>query len=246
LRVKAVLFDLFDTLLLVEGGEAFYTPCLQRLHKFLTENGCVDVSFEEFRKVYFEVRDALYAEANKNLEEPHFNVRVWKTLQRLGYDYSLSDAIIVKATECFAEGFMNYVKPDEDAASVLQWLYGKYKLGIVSNLAIPECVWKLLEKYNLKRFFDVVVISAEVNKRKPSPEIFQKALKSLNVAPSEAVFVGDTPSMDIEGAKNVGMKAILILRRTSATDTAKPASTTVKPDVIVKSLKELPKIIGDC
>ena len=98
----------------------------------------------------------------------------------------------------------------------------------------------------MKRFFDVIVISAEVNKRKPSPEIFQKALKSLNVAPSEAVFVGDTLSMDIEGAKNVGMKAILILRRTSATDTAKPASTTVKPDAIVKSLKELPKMIADC
>ncbi|MGC8998221.1 MAG: HAD hydrolase-like protein [Candidatus Bathyarchaeia archaeon] len=39
----------------------------------------------------------------------------------------------------------------------------------------------LLEKYNLRRFFDAVV-SAEVNRRKPSPEIFQKALKSLNVA----------------------------------------------------------------
>jgi len=246
LQVKAVLFDLFDTLLLVEGGEAFYTPCLQRLHKFLTENGCVDVSFKEFRKVYFEVRDALYAEANKNLEEPHFNIRVWKTLQRLGYDYSLSDTTIVKATECFAEEFTNYVRPDKDAVSVLQWLYGKYKLGIVSNFAIPECIWKLLGQYNLKKFFDVVVISAEVNKRKPSPEIFQKALKSLDAAPSEAVFVGDTPSMDIEGAKRAGMKAILILRRTSATDTAKPANTILKPDAMVKSLKELPKIIGDC
>jgi FMN phosphatase YigB (HAD superfamily) len=52
--------------------------------------------------------------------------------------------------------------------------------------------------------------------------------------------------MDIEGAKNVGIKAILILRRTSATDTSKLARTTIKPDEVVKSLKELPKIIGDC
>ncbi|MEM2263518.1 MAG: HAD family hydrolase [Candidatus Bathyarchaeia archaeon] len=246
MRVKAVLFDLFDTLLLIEGGNAFYTPCLQKLHKFLAENGGVDASFEKFRKVYFEVRDALYTEANKNFEEPHFNIRIWKTLQKLGYDYNLSDAIIVKATECFAEEFMNYVSLDEDAVGVLRWLYGKYKLGIVSNFAIPECVWKLLEKYNLRRFFDVVVISAEVNKRKPSPEIFKKALESLNVASSEAVFVGDTPSMDIEGAKNVGMKAILVSRRTSATDTSKPASTNIKPDAVVKSLKELPEIISDC
>ncbi|MGC8998220.1 MAG: hypothetical protein ACP5JW_02295 [Candidatus Bathyarchaeia archaeon] len=45
-------------------------PCLQKLHKFLTENGGVDVPFGDFRKVYFEVRDTLYAEDDKNLEEP--------------------------------------------------------------------------------------------------------------------------------------------------------------------------------
>lgn len=245
MQVKAVLFDLFDTLLLVEGGNAFYTPCLQRLHKFLIEKG-VDVSFEEFRKVYFDVRDAIYAEANKNLEEPHFKIRVWKTLQRLGYNYDPSDAIIAKATERFAKEFMNYVSVDEDAEGVLQLLYGKYKLGIVSNFAIPECVWALLEKYNFKKFFDVVTISAEVNKRKPSPEIFKKALESLRVAPFEALFVGDTPSMDIQGAKNVGMKAILILRITSATDASESAHTNIRPDAVVKSLKELPEIIGDC
>ncbi|MEM3618491.1 MAG: HAD family hydrolase [Candidatus Bathyarchaeia archaeon] len=245
MKVKAVLFDLFDTLLLIKGGNAFYTPCLQKLHEFLTEKG-VDASFEKFRKVYFEVRDTLYAEADKNLEEPHFNIRVWKTLQRLGYSYDLSDTIITKATECFAQEFMNYVSLDEDAVGVLQSLHGKYKLGIVSNFAIPECVWALLEKYNLKMFFDTIIISAEVNKRKPSPEIFKKALESLDAVPVETVFVGDTPSMDVEGAKNVGMKAILVLRRTSAIDTSKPASTNIKPDFIVQSLKELLEIIDDC
>jgi HAD superfamily hydrolase (TIGR01549 family) len=245
LQVEAVLFDLFDTLLLIKGGEAFYTPCLKRLHEFLTKKGA-DVPFEEFRKVYFEVRDALYAEANKNLEEPHFNIRVWQTLQKLGYNYNVSEPIIAEATESFAQEFTRYVSLDGDAVSTLQRLHGKYKLGIISNFAIPECVWKLLEKFNLKRFFDIVVISAEVNKRKPSPEIFQRALKGLNVASSEAVFVGDTPSMDVEGAKRAGMKAILVLRRTSAADTSKPARIVIKPDKVIRSLKELPKIVEDC
>lgn len=245
MQVEAVLFDLFDTLLLVKGGDAFYTPCLQKLHKFLTKKG-ISVPFEEFRKVYFEVRDALYAEANKNLEEPHFNIRVWKTLQKLGYNYNVTDPIITEATQSFAKGFTRYVSLDEDVVSTLQRLHNKYKLGIVSNFAIPECIWKLLEKYNLKKFFDVIVISAEVNKRKPSPEIFQKALRSLDAAPSETVFVGDTLNMDVEGAKRAGMKAILILRRTSATDTSKPACTTIKPDKVIRSLKELSKIIEDC
>ena len=37
-QVKAVLFDLFDTLLLVEGGEVWYKPALRKLHKFLVSN----------------------------------------------------------------------------------------------------------------------------------------------------------------------------------------------------------------
>ncbi|MGB9756550.1 MAG: hypothetical protein ACPLVJ_02080, partial [Candidatus Bathyarchaeales archaeon] len=63
MQVKAVLFDLFDTLLLIRDGEAFYTPSLKKLHEFLVNNG-VNVNFEDFKRVYFEVRDSLYAEAS--------------------------------------------------------------------------------------------------------------------------------------------------------------------------------------
>jgi len=64
MRVKAVLFDLFDTLLLIESSEAFYTPPLMKLHEFLVKNG-INVAFEEFKRAYFEVRERLYAEAAK-------------------------------------------------------------------------------------------------------------------------------------------------------------------------------------
>jgi HAD superfamily hydrolase (TIGR01662 family) len=238
MQVKAVLFDLFDTLILIEGGDSFYTPCLRRLHEFLVRNG-VSVSFEEFTRVYFKVRDALYAEADKNLEEPHFNVRVWQTLQIFGYNFDISDAVVVGATEAFADEFMRYVRLDENSMQVLRSLRGKYMLGVVSNFAIPECVWKLLENLGLEEFFDAVVISAEVNKRKPSPKIFEKALESLGVDASETVFVGDTPSLDVKGAKNVGMRSILIERR--PTEKAGDA----KPDKVIKSLEELLAVLED-
>ena len=239
MQVKAVLFDLFDTLLLIEGGDAFYEPCLRRLHEFLVRNG-VNVSFEEFKRVYFKVRDELYAEANKNLEEPHFDIRVWQTLQMLGYNFDISDEIVVGATEAFAEEFVRHVRLDETAMNVLQRLYEKYMLGVVSNFAIPECVWKLLEKFGLKGFFAVVVVSAEVNRRKPSPKIFEKALKKLGVKASEALFVGDMPSLDVAGPKNVGMKAVLIQRR--------PINNKmeIKPDKTIKRLTELLPILEDC
>ena len=60
---------------------------------------------------------------------------------------------------------------------MLRRLHRKYKLGIISNFAIPECVDKLLKVHGLNGLFDVVVVSAAVNKRKPSPEIFKNALE---------------------------------------------------------------------
>lgn len=239
MQVKAVLFDLFNTLVLLESSEVFYTPCLKKLYEFLVRKG-ISFSFEDFKRVYFEVRDRVYAETEKSLEEPHFNVRVSRVLQQFGYDFNVSSSIVVRATEAFSEEFMRYVHLDADTLDVLQKLREEYRLGLVSNFAIHECVRKLLKKFGLKEFFDVILISAEVNKRKPSPEIFEKALKALGVDASEAVFVGDMPGLDVKGAKNVGIKAILIER--------KPLERIldVKPDKIVRSLKELLVVLEDC
>lgn len=239
MRVKAVLFDLFNTLVLLESSEVFYTPCLRKLYEFLVKKG-VSFSFEDFERVYFEVRDRVYAEAEKSLEEPHFNVRVSRVLKQFGYDFDVSSPIVVGATKAFSDEFMRYVHLDEDTLDVLQKLREEYRLGLISNFAIHECVQKLLKKFGLKEFFDVILVSAEVNKRKPSPEIFERALKALGVEASEAVFVGDMPSLDVKGAKNVGIKAILIER--------KPLERIldVKPDRIVRSLKELLVVLEDC
>lgn len=231
MHVKAVLFDLFDTLVLLESEEVFYTPCLKRLHAFLVRKG-ISIPFEDFRRVYFEVRDRLYAETEKSLEEPHFNVRVSLVLRRFGYNFDVSSPV-VGATMAFADELMHYIHLDVDAVEVLKGLHGRYKLGLVSNLAIPECVLRLLDKYQLNEFFDAVLVSGAINKRKPSPEIFERALKALGVNSSEAVFVGDMLGLDVKGAKNVGMKAVLIERRPSQ------KILNVKPDRVVKSLKEL-------
>jgi putative hydrolase of the HAD superfamily len=239
LQFEAVLFDLFDTLVLVEDEKAFYTPSLTNLHNFLVKKG-INTPFSDFNRAYFEVRDKFYTESRKTLEEPHFNVRVAQTLGRLGYNMDASDEIVSGATLAFADEFMRYVRLDEDAPPVLQKLKEKYKLGVVSNFAIPECCWKLLEKFGLKDFLDIVVISGEVNRRKPSPEIFEKALKALNVEASRVVFVGDMPSLDIEGPKNVGMKAILIQRKTAK------ETINVKPDCTIKNLKELLAALETC
>ena len=239
MQVKAVLFDLFNTLVLLESDEVFYPPSLGRLHAFLVRKD-VGIPFEDFRRVYFEVRSELYAETEKSLEEPHFNVRVSRVLRRFGYDFDASSAIVVGATMAFAEEFKRYVHLDNDALDVLGKLREKYRLGLVSNFPIPECALELLHKFGLKKFFDVTLVSGAINKRKPSPEIFERALKVLGVNASEAVFVGDMLDLDVKGSKNVGMKAVLIKRRSSG------KILNVTPDIVVNSLRELLHVLESC
>jgi HAD superfamily hydrolase (TIGR01662 family) len=236
---KAVLFDMFDTLMLIEHDHEFYRPSLRKAHEFLVQKG-INVSFGVFRNAYTAARDALYAEADARMEEPHFNLRVANALRSLGYDFGVSSETVRGATLAFCKEFMNYVRIDENTKETLENLHGKYKLGIVSNFAIPECVVRLLERHNLDVLFDVVVVSGAVNKRKPSPEIFQKALEKLGVDASEAVFVGDTVDADIQGAKSVGMKTIFLERRSQ-----KEAEHTY-PDRTIKNLNELIAAVERC
>jgi len=236
--IKAVLFDMFDTLMLIEKNHAFYSPSLKRAHRFLVENG-VDVEFKVFRDAYIKARDALYVEADAKLEEPHFNRRISNALESLGY-FDVESEVVAGTTNEFCEGFMEYVRIDDQTKSALEKLHGKYKLGIVSNFAIPECVDKLLEKHGLDKLFDVVVVSGAVNKRKPSPEIFQKALEKLCVNAENAVFVGDTVDADIIGAKAAGMKVIFIERR------VQKEAEQACPNQTIKSLSELLAAIENC
>jgi putative hydrolase of the HAD superfamily len=128
---------------------------------------------------------------------------------------------------------------DSDTENVLQGLHRIYKLGIISNFAIPECVDKLLKIHGLDKLFDLVVVSAAVNKRKPSPEIFNSTMKALGVYSSETVFVGDTIDADIEGPHAVGVKTVYIQRR------IEKEAECVHPDITIKSLSELPSVLED-
>ena len=235
--IKAVLFDMFDTLMLIEKDHGFYAPAMQRMYRYLKEHG-IDVPFEKFEQTYINERDKIFAEADATFEEPHFYVRIAATLRALGYNYEVSSPIVAEATSEFYIEFMKFVRIDPNTERTLQALHKKYHLGVVSNFAIPECVLSLLHQSKIEHFFDVIIISGAVNKRKPHQDIFKRALDMMNVKAEEAIFVGDTIDADIEGAKAAGMKAVYIERRTQ-----KP-SEKYRPDKTIKRLSELPAILA--
>jgi putative hydrolase of the HAD superfamily len=236
--LKAVLFDMFDTLMIIKRNHDFYSPSLMQMYNFLNSR-CIDVSFSTFEQAYVKARDELYEKAEANLGEPHFNFRVSETLKALGYNYDVSSPLVMKATSVFCDEFKNFVTPDPEAKTVLQSLQSKYKLGIVSNFAIPECVQNLLKLHGFYELFDIVVVSAAINKRKPSPEIFNSALLALGVSASEAAVVGDTINADVEGAQAIGAKSVYIQRR------IEPEAERIRPDRTIKNLSELPQVLQE-
>lgn len=129
-------------------------------------------------------------------------------------------------------------KADPYAIPMLQELVRRdLKLAIVSNTFVPpSSLDRHLRQENLIDYFPLRVYSCDVGVRKPNPEIFHATLRKLAVRPSEAVFLGDSPSADIRGARGVGLFAILKIyhrRRFKSDDhTFSVRTLTEVPDII--------------
>jgi putative hydrolase of the HAD superfamily len=87
-----------------------------------------------------------------------------------------------------------------------------YLLGIISNTSFSyDHIFEILDRCGIVDYFSVVLVSSREKICKPNPRIFQKALQLLEISANNAVFVGNDPQVDIEGAKRVGMKTILVV-----------------------------------
>jgi len=237
--IKALLFDFGDTL--IQTNNFDYDTCLRKVHKSLIKDN-VTTPYEEFKNVYFDIRNRLYKETEDSLREAEFRLRITETLKHFGYSFKPEDEVIVRSADAFSDAFVSMMQMEPHLPKLLQQLKtkGKYKIGLVSNFAYPPTVKKTLERFDITKYFDALTISGEVGWRKPSPKIFKKALQALKVKASETVFIGDSPSHDIEGAKKSGMKAILI-KKASANEDEELGNS----DRRVYELKELQKVVSD-
>lgn len=99
-----------------------------------------------------------------------------------------------------------------DALDVLGTLRERgYGLGVVSNW--EEWLEDLLLALDVHRCFDFVVASGPFGRAKPHPSIFERALALAGVPAEVAIHVGDSLRDDVEGARRVGVRPILIDRR---------------------------------
>ena len=140
---------------------------------------------------------------------------------------------------------------DPDTIPVLNTLKKSKVLALVSNFDHPPHIYSILSKFNLKHFFDSIIISSEVGVKKPNPSIFNFAFEQTNLKPNEVCYIGDTKD-DVTAAIRAKILPILIQRKINAEDellydynTEKSLHNTntldkeTKEVKVIKSLKEL-------
>jgi HAD superfamily hydrolase (TIGR01549 family) len=97
----------------------------------------------------------------------------------------------------------------EDVLPVLEELRtAGLRIGVVSNGIRDLTAFVAHHRLDV----DAIVDSRTHGRVKPHPTIFQAALDVLGVAAADAVMVGDSLEEDVEGARALGMRAILIDR----------------------------------
>ena len=103
-----------------------------------------------------------------------------------------------------------YVSKDEKLAKLVAKLKNNYRLFIITNGTGRQVERKLTHLGLDYHDFDPRIYCYDQGWVKPEPAPFLAAIEALEMKPEEIVYVGDRVDVDIEGAKAVGMKTILV------------------------------------
>ena len=94
----------------------------------------------------------------------------------------------------------------EETFSLLKQLKSKYRLALLTNLAIDQ-LEEIDKIWRLRQFFEIMVVSCEIGLRKPDPKIFNYLLKKLDLISQECLFIDDLEN-NIEAAQKLGFITI--------------------------------------
>jgi putative hydrolase of the HAD superfamily len=83
-----------------------------------------------------------------------------------------------------------------------------FRLGIISNFDLR--LYEILKHVGVLDLFEQIVVSSQVGAEKPSPRIFEEALRRFGVEPAELLHVGDDEKADGDGARALGIQAFIL------------------------------------
>jgi 2-haloalkanoic acid dehalogenase type II len=231
-RFRYILFDLGGTLMhAVEDWGPVFQAGDEALTKKLREHH-IELESKVFRHRIHEY----YAKRDKDFQETTYHFVLRHLLTELGYA-DVDESILRSALDALYAITQKNWQLENDALETIQLLKSKnYQLGILSNAGDDKDVQELIEEFGIRPYFDFVLTSASCFYRKPHPRAFELALAHWNIAPSEAIMVGDSLEADIHGAQQLKMKTIWITRRAQFKN---DDMQRIKPDFSLRKLTEL-------
>ena len=212
---KAILFDLWDTIIFVCGAH----PVIQVYERL----GLKERDMYEFAQ---------------NLERSMM-MREYTTMEEMFvpllkiYKIQEHPQLLFDLTEIWKKNINSiFFPPDMD--EVLKGLRKKFKLVLLTN--IDNFALKYVKyRYNIQEYFDIIVASCEVGMAKPDQAIFNLPLRKLQIKPEEAYICGDNVKNDISVPREMGMKTIFL--------DMKNVSKGGESDHIVHNVKEFIELL---
>jgi len=236
--IRAVLFDLGDTLLLYHGidlPKAFKEGGI-RAREYLVAKGVPVPPLGRFWRAHF--YRMLSRDIYCRLMRQEFCVVDVIRQYQTRHGVRLTDEEFIELARLWYGPMGDYAHLEEGIHDTLAELVEMgMKLAIVSNVPVPGLlVDEQLAEHDLLRFFPVRIYSSDFGERKPRRRLFTSALTDLNVPAREAIFVGDRIYSDLQGAKRLGLTGVLLPSRFSSW-------RPIKPDHRIERVAELPDLI---
>jgi 2-haloalkanoic acid dehalogenase type II len=230
--IRAIAFDCYGTLINVTD-DSFIEACTAILKRHGSDH-----DGKTFFDKWLEASRAIAAESGRDQTRPTsgpeptfvaFRQR-WPNYFERAFSALGIDADAVAAYEAFHDTLATGVAyPDSEPA--LRALAPHYKLAVVSN-ADDDHLHEALRANNLP--VDLVLSSEAAGSYKPRRPIFRQAADLLGEHVHDVLYVGDSPQMDVLGARFAGMHTAWINRAGIELPAGIP-----RPDYEVRDLLEL-------
>ncbi|MFC5531887.1 HAD family hydrolase [Cohnella yongneupensis] len=260
MSIKAVLFDLDDTLLWDERSvtEAFRNTCKLAAESTGLDEHALEASVRKEARALYETYEtftftqmiginpfeALWGHFKKGEHEmfrkleqlaPTYRTNAWTAgLAALGVD---NPSLGQQLAEHFPAQRRSLPYVYDETFAVLDELRKDYKLLLLTNGSPDLQQEKLDGMPTLIPYFDAIVISGDFGEGKPSPRLFAHATERIGITAEEGVMVGDKLTTDILGANRVGMTSIWINRHEAT------RNDEIVPKHEIRSLNELPALL---
>lgn len=203
-RVKHIFFDLDRTLW---DFDANSRKALQHIfHEYQLENYIE--SFYHFHNTYLKINIDLWRKYGKNKITKEY-LRDNRFLKTLKHHDIHDEGLAYKISQAYLHLSPKQTQLFPNTLETLTRLYQLgYKMHIITN-GFVEAQYIKLKESKLEPFFDIIVCSEHIGFNKPDKRIFKHALSLAHAKAEESLMIGDDLRIDILGANQVGMEAIL-------------------------------------